>query len=177
MTSPAQPDRALCLADLIATRDAFQAAVSGLSDAQANFKPTPERWSVEEIVEHVTVAEHGMYRFIHDLHEVSTDPHTAESAASLARSTDRVRHPLAAPERVHPKQRFANLHAALEKFLENRNRTIAFVEDCSDDLRLRLIQHPLGLINGQDCLAVLINHPARHIEQIKELKADPAFPK
>jgi hypothetical protein len=177
MTSPAPLERALRLADLIATRDAFQAAVSGLSDAQANFKPTPERWSVEEIVEHVAVAEHGMYRFIHDLHEVSADPHAEESAASLARTADRVHQPLTAPERVHPKRRFASLQAALDKFIENRNRTIAFVENCPDDLRLRLIQHPLGVINGLDCLAVLNSHPARHLDQINELKADPAYPK
>jgi hypothetical protein len=169
--------RALAVANLQSTRDALQVAVAGLSEAQARFKPSPERWCVEEIVEHLAVAEHGMYRFISTLHEVSDDPHTAESAASLLRAGDRQKMPLSAPERVHPKSRFGSLNAALSKFLENRERTIEFVKSCHDDLRLRLIQHPLGLINGHDCLTVLTRHPARHVEQINELKADPSFPR
>ncbi len=79
----------MCQPNLEATRDAFQSAVAGLSAAQASFKPSPDRWSVEEIVEHVAVAEHGMYRFISELHEVSADHHAAESAASLALTADR----------------------------------------------------------------------------------------
>ena len=183
MTSPDQLEasdahiRGLALLNLRVTRDAFQSAVSGLSEQQARFKPSPDRWSIEEIVEHVAVAEHGMYRYISDLHEVTTDPHTAESAASLARTSDRKKLPLAAPERALPKHRFDSLAAALAKFLENRARTIEFVENCTDDLRFRVIQHPLGLINGQDCLTVLIRHADRHIDQINELRADPGFPR
>ena len=168
--------RASAVANLQATRNALQSAVSGLSESQARFKSAPDRWNVEEIVEHVAVAEHGMYRFITELHEVSTDPHEAESAASLARTTDRKNRPLAAPARALPKGRFGSLGAALSQFLENRQRTIEFVQNCHDDLRLRLIQHPAGLLNAQDCLRILTFHPSRHVEQINELKADPAFP-
>jgi len=177
MTSPEQPDRGLCVKNLEATRDAFRNAVAGLTVEQSRFKPSPDRWSVEEIVEHIAVAEHGMYRYISELHEVSTDHHSTESAASLALTADRKIRPLPAPERVHPKKRFEDLPAALNKFLENRERTIEFVKNCPDDLRCRLIKHPAGLINGQDCLTVLINHPTRHIEQINELKADPRYPR
>jgi hypothetical protein len=131
---------------------------------------------VEEIVEHLAIAEHGLYRFISELHEVSIDPHTAESAASLARTADRKTTPLTAPERSLPKGKFGNLKGALAKFLENRQRTIEFVRDCQADLRTRLIRHPAGLMNGQDCLTVLTFHPTRHIEQINELKSDPGYP-
>ena len=171
-----EADRTSAVANLHATRDAFQSAVAGLSENQARFKPAPDRWNVEEIVEHVAVAEHGMYRLITELHEVSTDPHEADSAASLARTKDRKNQPLAAPARTLPKGRFGSLNAGLNQFLENRQRTIAFVQNCQDELCLRLIQHPAGLLNGRDCLRILTFHPARHIEQINELKADPAFP-
>lgn len=176
MTSPGRLDQTRIVAGLEASRDAFQNAVAGLSQAQAQFKPSPERWSVEEIVEHVAVAEHGMFRLISELHEVVTDPHLAESAAALARTADRKTMPLPAPERVYPKRRFGDLAGALAKFLENRARTIEFVQNCQDDLRLRLIKHPVGLVNGQDCLAILTAHPLRHVAQIQELKAEPGFP-
>jgi hypothetical protein len=176
MTSPDPLDRSTSIANLQATRDALESAVTGLSEAQARFKPTPDRWSVEEIVEHLAIAEHGLYRFISELHEVSIDPHTAESAASLARTADRKTTPLTAPERSLPKGKFGDLQGALAKFLENRQRTIEFVMNCQDDLRTRLIRHPAGLMNGQDCLTVLTFHPTRHIEQINELKSDPGYP-
>jgi len=171
-----ETERAAAVEILKATRDALQHAAAGLSDVQTRFKPSPEKWCIEEIVEHLAVAEHGMYRFISELHEVSDDPHEAESAASVARTSDRGRMPLNAPERVHPKARFGSLNGALKQFIENRNRTIEYVGNCQGDLRLRLIEHPLGPMNAKDCLAVLTYHPARHIEQINELKADPAFP-
>jgi hypothetical protein len=171
-------DRAVAVANLRTTRDAFQSSVAGVSEAQARFRPSPNRWSIEELVEHVAVAEYGMYRFISDLHKVETDPHTVESAATLAHATNRNDIHLEAPERVHPKNRFGSLHAALSKFLENRNRTIEYVQNCQDDLTLRIIdQHPLGVVNARDCLSILIHHPARHVEQINELKANPAFPR
>jgi len=171
-----EAERTDAVAKLEATRDAFERCVAGLSDAQAQFKSSPDRWSAAEIVEHVAVAEHGMYRFITELHEVSEDPREQESAASLHRTADRKLRPLTAPERSHPKGRFGGLSEALRQFLENRGRTIEFVKNCDADLRLRLIQHPAGLLNGRDCLAILTRHSARHIEQIDEIKADPAFP-
>jgi uncharacterized damage-inducible protein DinB len=172
-----QAKRAAVVTNLQATRDALQHAVAGLSEAQARFKPSPDCWCVEEIVEHLAVTEHGMYRYITELHRITEDPHETQSAASLARTTDRKGLPLQAPERARPKGRFGSLNGALTQFRENRQRTIAFVEECRDDLRFRWIEHPVGPMNAQDCLTVLINHPARHVEQIAELKADPAFPR
>jgi hypothetical protein len=172
-----ETERTEALANLAKTRDAFQQAVSGLSEAQARFKPSADRWSIEELVEHVALAEHGMYRLITELHEKSDDPREAESAASLARARDRKTIPLAAPERVLPKGRFGGLSGGLDRFLQNRARTMDYVQACQDDLRSRLIQHPIGLLNGRDCLRILTFHPARHVEQINELKADSAFPR
>ena len=39
------------------TRDAFVTATDGLSEAQYQFKPDPDAWSIAEIVEHVAIAE------------------------------------------------------------------------------------------------------------------------
>lgn len=169
-------ERAAFLAGLARTRDDFQQAATGLTSTRAQLKPSAESWSIEEIVEHVAVAEHGMYRLITELHERSDDPHEAESAVSLARAGDRKMTPLAAPPRVFPKGRFGRLHGAMKQFLENRERTIEFVRNCPEDLLFRLIRHPLGVLNGRDCLSVLTYHPSRHIEQIDEIKSAAGFP-
>ncbi len=39
------------------TRQFLLDEVAGLSEAQANFKPAEDRWSVAECVEHITLAE------------------------------------------------------------------------------------------------------------------------
>ena len=46
------------------SRDVFLAAVAGISDEQAVFKPAADCWFVAEIAEHIAVTEHGMYRLI-----------------------------------------------------------------------------------------------------------------
>src|SRR6516164_4267184 len=50
-------DRAKALKYLEKTRDGVFAATKGLSEAQWNFKPGPDRWSVAEVTEHIAAAE------------------------------------------------------------------------------------------------------------------------
>jgi len=49
--SPADKDRAL--AYLESTKKGVVDATKGLSDAQWNFKPAPDRWSIAEVMEHL----------------------------------------------------------------------------------------------------------------------------
>ncbi len=81
-----------------------------------------------------------------------------------------------APERVRPKGRYGSLATALHQFRENRERTIAYIAACEDDLRTRATQHLLGRMSCQECLMVLIAHPVRHVEQIREIKQAAAYP-
>src|SRR5258708_29204794 len=53
--TPTERDRALRY--LAETRDNLKQVTKGLSDAQWNFKPAPDRWSIAEVVEHLAVAE------------------------------------------------------------------------------------------------------------------------
>ena len=53
--SRADKDRALQY--LESTKKGVLDATKGLSDAQWNFKPAPDRWSVAEVMEHLTAAE------------------------------------------------------------------------------------------------------------------------
>ncbi len=156
--------------------DSLLRSVEGLSDAQARFKPGPEQWSIEDIVEHLAVTEHGMYRLITAYYEPLAEPADRgreEMVANLGRDRSKKRD---APERVRPRGRYATLAAALEQFRANRERTIAYVAGCEDDLRTRATEHPLGRMSCQECLMVLIGHPLRHLEQIREIKQSPRYP-
>src|SRR6478736_904586 len=50
-------DRDAGLKYLEKTRAGVLAATKGLTDAQWNFKPGPDRWSVAEVAEHIAAAE------------------------------------------------------------------------------------------------------------------------
>src|ERR1700756_2443096 len=50
-------EREAALKHLQATHDAFLQSISGLSEKQWKFKPAPDRWSVAEVAEHITLTE------------------------------------------------------------------------------------------------------------------------
>src|SRR4029077_12877597 len=52
-----QADKDRALAYLEKTKAGVIDATKGLSDAQWNFKPAPDRWSIAEVVEHIALAE------------------------------------------------------------------------------------------------------------------------
>src|SRR5436190_15646592 len=54
-------DREKAVKYLEQTREGVIAATKGLSDAQMKFKPGPDRWSVAETLEHITLAEDFLF--------------------------------------------------------------------------------------------------------------------
>ena len=169
-------ERAVLVEKLRASRDALVAGLDGTSELQAKFKPSPDAWSIEEIVEHLALAENGMYRLMTAYSEPSeskSDSMREETFEKLG--TDR-RRKIGAPERVRPTGRYGSLANALNQFLANRDRTMVYVDRCQEDLRMRITTHPLGSISCRECVALMIGHPLQHLEQIREVQACPAFP-
>src|SRR5258708_29268640 len=54
-------ERAQVIQLLTDSRKELLAAVSDLTDEQWKWKPTPERWSVGEVAEHIMLGEGGLY--------------------------------------------------------------------------------------------------------------------
>src|SRR5215471_8029443 len=52
-----QLEREKAIRYLVESRNGLQEAVKGLTEAQLNFKPSPFRWSIAEIIEHLAIAE------------------------------------------------------------------------------------------------------------------------
>jgi hypothetical protein len=78
-----------------------------------------------------------------------------------------------APE--NPKGRLRDVQAGLEAYRKEHARLLQYVQTTKDDLRGRLVER-----QGCDAYqwALLIStHDQRHILQIREIKADPGFPK
>src|SRR5260370_25183411 len=62
-----QAERDHAVEELESSRKVFLEATSGLSEAQWNFKPAPDRWSAAECAEHIGVTEAFILKMITEL--------------------------------------------------------------------------------------------------------------
>jgi uncharacterized damage-inducible protein DinB len=176
-------ERERCMTDLRSTRKLFLDSVAGLSEAQWNFKPAPEVWSVAEVAEHIAVSEDTILGLVTE--KVMKSPTEPDKRAEvkgkdeliLEKAVDRSKK-FQAPEMLRPTHRWPNQQAVIDHFKESRDRTLAYVEHTPDDLRDHFMAHPaFGTLDGYQWLLLISAHSHRHTLQIEEVKANSNFPK
>ena len=178
--SQAEKDRALQY--LESTKKGVLDATKGLSAAQWNFKPAPDRWSVAEVMEHLAAAEDMLRGMMQEqvMKSPAVPPRTAEEIKKgdesvLAMVPDRS-HKAQAPEPLKPSNRFGSPGAAQKHFVESRAATEEYLKNASG-LRAHLGESPLGKLDGYEFVLFTAAHSERHTKQMLEVKADPNFPK
>jgi len=164
---------------LAATRDRLAEALKGLSDAQWNFKSQPNRWSIAEIVEHLTIIEDRVKDIIAGLPQAAADSperDVKQMDATIVAAIP-IRYPrFEAPPRVSPVGGRSGSQA-FEQLLASRARTIEAAATATH-LRGRIFPHPIfGPWDGYQWLLGVSAHCCRHTGQILELREDPSFPK
>src|SRR5580700_5267414 len=176
-------EREAALKSLQATHDEFLRSITGLSQKQWTFKPAPDRWSVAEVAEHVTVSESSILELIRQ--KLMSSPAAPEKREQVKgkdemivqKMTDRS-HKGQAPEILRPTGRWATEVDLTKAFEETRKTTVDYVRTTNDDLRDHFFDHPaFGTLDGYQWLLLLSTHSERHTAQIEEVKADPNFPK
>ena len=182
--TPLTPEeRAQAVKLLQTTHDNFLKSIAGLSQKQWTFKPAPDRWSVAEVAEHITVSESTIFGLIQA--RVLTSPAAPEKREQvkgkdqliIEKVPDRS-HKAQAPEILRPTGRWANEADLTKAFEDARKATITYVQTTNDDLRDHFFDHPVfGPLDGYQWVLLLATHSARHTAQIEEVKADPNFPK
>ena len=176
-------EREAAVKDLNDSRQAFLASLQGLSEAQYRFKPAPDRWSVAEVAEHITLSDERIFGlFMDKVMAAPTDPKLLaqvqhDDARLRTLVTDRS-HKVQAPEVLKPTGRFPTLEALQTAFGQGRDKIVVYVQNTQDDLRGHAAPHPLfKALDGYQWLLLLSAHCARHTAQIAEVKADPNFPR
>jgi len=175
-----QADRGKGVKYLQQTRDGIVAATKGLSEAQLKFKPAPDRWSVAEVLEHITLAEDFLFQNVSEnvmkAPAGSADRDLAKiDGMVLAMIPDRS-HKAQAPPPLVPTGRWTPAEM-LSHFQSSRAKTIEFMES-QPDLRAHAIDSPLGMqLDAYEWLLFVAAHSDRHTKQILEVKADANFPK
>ena len=166
---------------LQATEKGFLAATKGLSEAQWNFKPATNRWSVAEVSEHIAAAEDFLMTLIQD--KVMKAPGRTNEVDVRAIDKfvwtvipDRAVK-VQAPEPLQPNNRFGSPKESLKHFKASRAKTIKFLKK-TKDLRGHAMASPTGKeFDGYEWVLMIAAHSERHTKQIDEVRADPNFPK
>jgi hypothetical protein len=175
-------ERERAMSELHAGRKLLLDAVDGLSEAQWTFKPAPDRWSVAEVAEHITLAEDFLFNASQ---QILTTPATPDKKAEvqgkdeivLTKTLDRSRKGTA-PEPLVPTHHWTTHQEMIEQYKKSRDRTIAYIASTQDELRSHFYKHPAyDLLDAYQWLLFMAAHSERHILQLKEVKADPNFPK
>jgi hypothetical protein len=175
-------ERAFLIEQMEMSKKAFLASISGLSEAQWNFKPAPTVWSVAECAEHIVLAE----TFIFDTAQsVLKSPAVARPERSnaefdhqLAVGVQDRSHKLTAPAPIDPVGKAPSLTpaGAARAFTEKRDQNEAYVKTTSDDLRTHVAPGPAGPMDAYQFLILMADHTARHTAQIKEVQANANYP-
>ncbi|MBK0378929.1 DinB family protein [Mucilaginibacter segetis] len=164
------------------TEDGVVDAVKGLSEAQLNYKPAADRWSLAECVKHIAIAESELWAMA----EPSlTQPPNPEKRGEIKFSDDDLIK--AVEDRTQKSKTFAALEPAntpynsvkeaITAFRTRREKLIAFVKNTQTDLRSHVLLLPVGSYDVYQFILLIAAHSNRHTQQIEEVKADPNFPK
>jgi len=176
-----QADKDKALAYLESTKKGVLDATKGLSEAQWNFKPATDKWSVAECVEHIAAAEDFIRGMAVDKAmkaPAAPDRDIAKiDAGIMAMIPDRSQK-AQAPDELKPTNRFGSPEGSLKHFVESRTATENFLKE-TPDLRAHAADSPLGgpKLDAYEWVLFVSAHSQRHTKQIEELKADSNFPK
>jgi hypothetical protein len=162
-------------------------ATKGLSDAQWYFKPTPECWSIAELVEHMVAVQELVLGPIRE--QLAQTPASAVSPdhkqvdGLIIHQFPGRQNKFQAPEPVRPSGQLEPL-ATCQRLLKNCGRLTEYLES-TPDLRHHLRESPplkavskgaFELMDGYQWVLAAAAHTERHTKQILEVKADAGFP-
>jgi DinB family protein len=174
--SKADRDRALQY--LESTKKNIEDATRGLTDAQWNFKPSPFKWSIAQVMEHIAASEDLLRGLAEQtLKGAPPDRDLTETDKKVLTMVPDRSNKVEAPKPLRPTNRFASPAAALSHFLESRAKTIELLKN-TPDLRAHSVNSAFfGKIDAYQSILFVAAHSERHTKQLNEVKADPKFPK
>ena len=161
------------------TRGLLDRQTEGLSEAQWNFKPAEDQWSIAEVTEHLAVVEDLVYGRVSAALAEETPAEILGQAGGkadqlLAVVLDRSQK-FQAPERVQPAQRWESTAAMLAEFERLRRDNLALARQAA--LWSHATEHPVvGPLDVHGWLLFVSGHCERHIAQIAEIKTADGYP-
>jgi hypothetical protein len=169
-------DRQRLIAHMEMTASWLTDEVSGVSGPQLEFRPSPDAWSIMQVLDHLVVVAPIYWQDLQTA--LKKPPATGASRMSdadiLWYGIDRTAREKAIPTEV-PKGQWRDPRSALDEYRKHHARLMQYIKTTDDDLRSHIVER-----QGSDAYqwALLISaHEQRHILQIREIKRHPNFPR
>lgn len=158
-------------------------ALEKLTDEQLKFKPAPNKWSVLEVAEHISLAEDEIFGGVKGAIAAGVNPDweakTKGKSAFLEKALLDRSHKVQAPEKLVPQGKMSR-EEVIAKLKEVRGKTIRFTQTTRLPLKSYTFDHPapiFGTLSAYQWLELIALHNMRHNLQIDEVMASPDFPK
>lgn len=168
------------VAEMTQSHKLLISSIDGLSNAQLNYKSSPESWSIAECVEHITISENTIFGMMQGTLEKAANPSKREDVKMsddqlLAIIKDRS-NKVKTSEAFEPSGKFGSYEETLNAFIKKRKENIEYAKNTSDDLRNHYAQLPFGTVDAFQVIIFMSGHTERHTNQILEIKANEGFP-
>jgi hypothetical protein len=157
-------------------------AVKRLSKKQLEFKPAPDKWSVEDCMKHIAATEIGLWQMTESNIKQTANPEKRSEIKMsdedvMKNIEDRSRKVKTFPPFEPQNTVYKTLDEAINSFKENRGKLIDYIKNSEADLRNHVATLPVGSFDCYQMILFIGAHSNRHMQQIEEVKADPNFPK
>jgi hypothetical protein len=177
-----KPEKKMVAKHLKSTLKVLTQSIKGLNDAQLNFKPAPDKWSIKECVYHLALAETNLWGWSQGLMAAPANPDKRamikitdeQLLAGIEDRTNKVK----TTENFEPKNaKWASVPDAMNFLKEERKKHIEFMKESSDDFRNHVtLESPLGPLDAYQVILLMSQHTVRHSKQIEEVKASAGYP-
>lgn len=162
----------------------FEGLLQDVSDAQWNWKPAPERWSIAEVARHILISEDYLFEQSMLAMRNPADPEwvakTGAKTALLERALPDRSRKVQAPEPLNPLGGPGMTRAeVLAAFRETRAKTREFAITTQLPLREHLTKGLFPIfdpLNAYQFVLYIPLHNLRHNRQLAEVKASPGYP-
>ena len=165
-----------------------RSVVDGLNEAQLNWKPAPDKWSIAQCLEHLTAASCGFNPYFDEALARGRQRFAASSPPAyqptfMGRWLIKHVEPesprkLRAPKIFKPSA--SKVQDALDNFLAQQKIFLKFVGQTSgidyNRTRLRSPVTPLVRYSLADAYVITVSHEQRHLQQARRVRETSGFP-
>lgn len=175
-------DRKYLLDNLVRSRDLLLKETRNLTPEQWNFKEAPDRWSINQVVEHISFYELLYQREINMALRSGPQPDSITDA-----KPDSVYVGYIMEEKPHVTTEFTKPFTFsvpmglndgknnIAWYTKMRNESIDYIKSTTDNLRTYTLK--AGRPNIHQLYIYVYGHTDRHLRQIQKIKQHPNYPK
>jgi len=175
-------DKKYLIDNLKRTRDLVIQETKNLSEQQWKFKEAPDRWSINEVVEHLAIWELLLDREVSQALVFGPQPELLKNAktdssilAFLMEEKPHITTEYTKPFTFTVPMGLNSGSNNLAWFLKMRNESLNFLDSTKTDLRYYFLRPGRG--NVHQVYITIFGHTDRHLRQIRKIKTNANYPK